>query len=116
MKIQPVTLTTIANGAIEERFQVEMDRILTNIEDENTAPRKVRSLVIEMLIKPNEDRTVGEVLIQARCKLAPVKPLCRHWMFGRQAGAPVAVENDVDQTQLFDPEPAALRLAPGKEE
>lgn len=103
-KPKSITLATIANGSVEERFAVELDNVLRNIEDENTPAKGKRTITIQFVITPDEDRQIGEVQIGITTKLAGMRGLRRQWYFGRHAGAPIAVENHVEQ-DLFDSDP-----------
>lgn len=104
-----VTLGTIAGGAAVELFQVELDKVLRNIEDVNTDPKAKRRIVLEFIIQPDDARQVGAVGIRCSSKTASLKPVGAVLYFGRQAGAPIAIEVDTQQQKLFDQAPPELR-------
>lgn len=68
-----IKLSGVANGAVDERFNIEMNRVLENIKDLNTDPLKKRKIVLEIVIEPNEQRTLGTVAVTAKTTLAPAK-------------------------------------------
>ena len=67
------TLTEIGRGAAVERFDLELQKVLDNIQDPNTDAKKARSVVLKFTITPDEDRGVGKYAIDAQAKLAPLK-------------------------------------------
>lgn len=97
-----VSLTTIAGGAPEELFQRELDIVLRNIEDLNTAPKTKRRISLVFEFAPHENREVGTVTVSATSKIAAVNAAMGHLYFGRRNGAPIAAEYDPRQGNLFD--------------
>lgn len=71
-QLQKVDIGTLSNGASMERANLELAKVLENIQDINTSPTAKRSVTIKFEIKPSENRDMGEVTIQATSKLAPV--------------------------------------------
>jgi hypothetical protein len=70
-----LTLESLAGGGAVARLHKVLQEALDNIIDPNTPAKKVRKVNLEMLIKPNSERTHGEVLITASCSLPPASPL-----------------------------------------
>ncbi|ASA26361.1 hypothetical protein B9T62_17045 [Paenibacillus donghaensis] len=70
-----ITLDSLADGGIVERFQQELDKVLANIGDPNTSAKAARKVNISLTIKPDEKREIAEVSIQATSNLAPAKEL-----------------------------------------
>lgn len=70
-KDEPITLSSIGNGALEEIFQDELQKIMDNIVDPNTKPDAVRELTIKIQLKPDEHRSWGTIDLSAQAKLAP---------------------------------------------
>ncbi len=64
-----------AHGAILERADYEMAKIIDNITDANTEPAKKRVLTITLDFIPNETRTAVEVRSRAHSKLEPTMPV-----------------------------------------
>jgi len=99
-KIERVRVETISNGAAVERLNLELDSVLRNIADENTSSKTVREINLKIKIKPSEDRSFGEVSIQATSKLAPVTEQITQLYFGKdEHGDPEACE--IVQPVLF---------------
>lgn len=68
-----VSLNEFANGAVLERFNVELQKILENINDPNTDPKKARKLTLTVTMKGDEERELATVSVQAKSTLAPAK-------------------------------------------
>lgn len=65
-------LSEINNGALQEVFDLEFDKVLRNIRDINTDPKAKRKVTIEMTISPNEKRTIGDIDFKVKHTEAPV--------------------------------------------
>ena len=61
------SILEMAMGAIEERVNYEMDRVIQNILDRNTQATGKRKVVVELTIVPDDDR---KVLAEAKAELA----------------------------------------------
>jgi hypothetical protein len=95
------TLTEIGRGAAVERFDLELQKVLDNIQDPNTDPRKARSVVLKFTITPDEDRGVGKYAIDAQAKLAPLKSHPGRVFLGRdQDGHGMASEEHPSQVEM----------------
>ncbi len=107
---KPITLSTLKGGALEERFQRELTRVLSNIRDPNTAQASVRSVHIKLTFKPSEDRQFAGVTAQVSSKLAPDKPITTFTLFDRDGDdLVVAVERIQTGRDGDDPRQAELR-------
>ena len=95
------TLTDIGRGAAVERFDIELQKVLDNIQDPNTDPKKARSVVLKFTITPDEDRGVGKYSIDAQAKLAPIKAHPGRVFLGRDKdGHGVASEEHPAQVEM----------------
>jgi len=95
------TLPEIGRGAAIERFDMELQRVLDNIQDPNTDPKKARSVVLKFTITPDEDRGVGKYAIDAQAKLAPLKSHPGRVFLGMDAdGHGVASEEHPTQAEM----------------
>ena len=81
--MEKVELQTIQNGVVIDLFEEELRKVLTNTEDENTAPNQERSITIKIAIKPDKTRRTGEVKVQVSSSLAKVKPAESFLFFDR---------------------------------
>lgn len=68
-----VDLNEFANGAVAERLNVELQKILENINDPNTDPKKKRKLTLTLTLSGDENRDLATVSVQAKSTLAPAK-------------------------------------------
>lgn len=66
-------LDEFANGALTERFNMEAQRVLENIADPNTDPKKARTITVTVTLKADENRELAMVDISAKSSLAPAK-------------------------------------------
>lgn len=112
------SILDMAEGAIKERRDIEMSKIIDNIMDINTAATKARELKLTVKFTPSSDRKNVQVSTQAQCKLQPTEPLATALYIGADENGEVgAVEltrqipgqmNIDGQEQA---EPPKLRLA-----
>jgi hypothetical protein len=72
--LRKIELSNFQHGAVIDLFDEELQKVLANIEDENTDPNKERSVTIKIAIKPDKTRRTGEVKVQAYSTLAKVNP------------------------------------------
>ena len=66
---QKASILDMAKGAISERVDYEMGRVIQNILDPNTDPRKARKITVELTFIPSADRTFIQVGAVAKSKL-----------------------------------------------
>lgn len=112
--LKPVTLDTIAQGAVNELFQNEFSKVLENIADMNTDPQKVREISIKIRMHADAKRSQAQTEIAVQARLAPIQRVETRLFLGTHKGNFVAVEDDPQQKKLFDqeqpqaaPQPAA---------
>ena len=70
------SILQMARGAILERADYEMTRIIENIMDANTAPAAKRKLTLTLEFKPDAERQVIQVSCAAKSTLAPDQSRC----------------------------------------
>jgi uncharacterized protein YuzE len=68
-----VDLNSFANGAMAERFNQELQKVLDNIVDPNTDPKKSRRVTLTVTITSNENRELANVSVKADSKLSPAR-------------------------------------------
>jgi uncharacterized protein YuzE len=68
-----IDLSSFAEGAVAERFNQELHKVLSNISDPNTDPKKARSVTITVTLKADEQRDIANVSIQAKSTIAPAR-------------------------------------------
>lgn len=64
-------LDELMDGALTERFNYEMERVLNNVFDPNTSPKAKRQIQIVIDITPNERRDAAEFKVDVKSKTAP---------------------------------------------
>lgn len=70
-----VKLEEFAGGALQEKFDDAMEKVLTNLMDPNTPWKNKRKISVEITFTQNEDRDDTSVNVSVVPKLAPVKPI-----------------------------------------
>lgn len=68
---QIIDLNAFASGALAEKVNIEMQKVLENIADPNTDHKKARKVTVTMTLKANEKRTLASVLVDAKSALVP---------------------------------------------
>ena len=69
------SILRMARGAIEERVDYEMDRVMTNILDPNTKAAQKRKITLSIELMPDEDRQQIRVSVTAKSTLAATNPV-----------------------------------------
>lgn len=70
-----INLSEFADGAVAERFNIELRKVLENIADPNTDPKKARKVTLTVTLKADEQRDIANVSVQAKTVLAPAKQI-----------------------------------------
>lgn len=86
------SLLDLIDGGVKELADLNMRRVLDNIRDVNTDPKKARAITIKFIFAPNENRDSVATRVQVECKLVPVKPVETTLDIGNDGGHVVAVE------------------------
>ena len=69
------SILEMSMGAILERVDYEMGRVLDNILDPNTKPTGKRKITISLELVPSADRRTTTVLTTAKATLVPTDPV-----------------------------------------
>lgn len=75
MNKNKTSILEMAKGAILERTDYEMSKIIDNILDINTNPTKKRTLTITVSMLPSNDRQQIGIEVVAKSKLEPTLPV-----------------------------------------
>ena len=78
-----VNLETFAGGALQEKFDDAMEKVLQNMSDPNTPWKNKRKITVEVTFEQNEDRDDSSVNVSVIPKLAAVKPVETRMAIGR---------------------------------
>ena len=65
----------MAQGAFMEQFDNELKKVLSNIADPNTDPRKARKITLTATLKADEDRDIVNFEVQSKATLVATKPV-----------------------------------------
>ena len=69
------SLLQMAKGAIQERVDYEVSRVVDNILDMNTEAKVKRKVTLTIVMVPDDDRQVVKIEASAKSTLAPVTPV-----------------------------------------
>lgn len=87
------SILQMARGAIEERVDYEMSRVIDNILDPNTEPTAKRKLNLTIEFKPDANRQVISVITTAKSQLCPTNSVATSlFITGDEQGEVTAVE------------------------
>lgn len=87
------SILQMARGAIEERVDYEMSRVIDNILDPNTEPTAKRKLNLTIEFKPDANRQVISVITTAKSSLCPTNSVATSlFITGDEQGEVTAVE------------------------
>lgn len=71
----PKSILQMARGAIQERADYEITKIIENIVDVNTSATAARKLTVTLTLKPDDSRQNIAVGVVAKSTLAPTNPV-----------------------------------------
>lgn len=88
-----LNLAEMANGAFMEQFNIELKKVLSNIADPNTDPKKARKITLTATLKADESREIVDFEVQSKSTLVPPKPVATKIIIDRDRdGSVVAAE------------------------
>lgn len=82
-------LDNFASGALTEKFNIEMQKVLDNLADPNTDPKKARTITMAITLKSNDKRELAVTDINVKSALAPARPVQTEIILGRDADGKV---------------------------
>ena len=91
-EVKEINILEMMSGAIGERVNYELTKIMKNCKDLNTDAKKARGLTIDISFAPTENRDSLSVKIGVKSKLAPVKALDSTLLLGGTEDDPVVME------------------------
>jgi hypothetical protein len=94
-----VSLCSLAMGACIERFDDELEKVVTNILDPNT-DSGTREINLKVKIIPNEERNFCAVRVQCSSRMAAPKSFETHIYIGRDIKGVKITEYHPDQMKL----------------
>lgn len=77
-----INLNEFAGGALLERVNMELGKVLENIQDPNTDATKKRKVTITLDIEPNERRELANIVTTVKSSFAPLTAVTGSLMIG----------------------------------
>ncbi|MER2126319.1 replication terminator protein [Solibacillus sp.] len=84
-----INLERFADGALAEKVNIELQKVMENIHDPNTDAVKQRKVVITLTLKPDEKREIIATNVDTKCTLAPAKGVATTMLIGTDVGGKV---------------------------
>ena len=69
-----LNLQDLADGAVAEKIDIELQNVLENIADPNTDPKKARKLQVTLTFKADENRDIASLSTVVKSTIVPAKP------------------------------------------
>lgn len=91
------SILDMAMGAIKERTDIEMSKIVDNIIDPNTIATKTRTMTLKLEFIPSNDRKNVSVKATATTKLQPYAPLTTSLYVGADENGEIGAVEMVKQ-------------------
>lgn len=82
-----VDIDKLAGGAVAERFNEAFKKVMENIADPNTDHKITRKVTLELTFATSEDRSLSQVSVTAKTKLAPQKSVATKFLIDRDMGS-----------------------------
>lgn len=112
-------ISELQEGAVQEKVNAEVSRIMANILDMNTEFKIKRKLTIDVTFESDENRKVITTTAQVKSKLAPAASVATTMLVGRDydTGTVQAAElkSGTPGQTYFDPEDNKLKEDTGEE-
>lgn len=99
--MKKATLENIADGVAKELFAHELDKVMANIADVNTAATSKRQITLVFEFTPDEAREEVRVSVNSKSKLAQVKGYVKTLFSGKQDGKFSLFGQDTKQIDMF---------------
>lgn len=112
-------VSELQEGAVQERVDAEVKRIMANILDVNTAFKVKRKLTIDITFESDESRQVIATSAQVKSKLAPAESVATTILAGRDYDTGIIqaaeLKSAVPGQTYFDPNDNKLKTDTGEE-
>lgn len=111
-------LSKIADGAAQEKFTAELEKVAANILDLNTEAKTKRKISLDITFIPNDKRDAVDVDVQIKSKMAPQVGVSTTMLLGRNADtgmtAVAELKSGVPGQTYFDPEDSTQKTDIGE--
>lgn len=99
MNTRPIrNLDELMDGALAERFNYELARVLANVFDPNTNAKQKRSITIQVDIVPTERRDTATFKVDVKSKLASAVPVAQTVLLAQADDGTVTATEITGQT------------------
>jgi len=113
---ETLTLSNFGQGAVNEIFDRELQRVLKDIMDPNTEATAQREVNLKIVIKPDEERDLGIVGVRASSRLAGSRTFISKLAFGHNKSGKAEVRECFSgQRSLFEKDDKKVVSINGKE-
>lgn len=102
MELNKITLSNIASGAMEEKFQYLLQKVLKNIEDVNTKSTESRQIFLKINIIPGENRKTASFRIEGAAKLSEADGVSGLMFLAKKGDDYISFEQDPGQLTFND--------------
>ena len=99
---QELSLLNLMGGAAIERFDREFTKVVKNVMDPNTDPKAARTVTLTVTVKPNDDRQIGNLIIDCKAKVASARSLKTAIAMGTEGARAVAREITFPTTKSIE--------------
>ncbi len=76
-------LQNLAGGALQEKANAAMAKVIENLQDPNTPWKNKRAIIMKVTFSQDEDRGDAAVEVSVETKLAPVSPVVTRMSIGQ---------------------------------
>jgi len=104
------SILRMAAGAIEEKVDYEVTRVIDNILDLNTKPDAKRKITITLVFQPDAERKHIAIQAEAKSTLVPTAPVATSMMITADGNGEMVVAEMVPQI------PGQLNMRGGEQE
>lgn len=98
---EKLSMETIGNGAVVEKFGICLQQVLDNIADPNTTADE-RTITITTKVKPDKDKKILEISVKSATKLGSEEPVVVAAIFGVDRAGKGEARELVHQQQQFE--------------
>ena len=77
-----LNLNKLASGGVQENFDMEIEKLLENVQDPNTDAKTPRKLVMTLTLVPDEARELIQLDSQIKLTMAPTKSVTTNLIAG----------------------------------
>ena len=100
-----IDLSKIANTALQEKVDKELEKVLENILDLNTEAKATRKVTITLTMSTDDERTVVKTGMEVKSTLAPQKGVATTVIVGRDDTGKIhanELKSDIPGQTYFD--------------